>query len=109
MSPRPRNGTLDAFGRLSERAWVVTAWNPFGRLLPAAENEARHAAFAAAVRASGVRAYPAVGEACDGGWREEGLALVGIETPTAWRWAWELHQLGFFEVTRAGLGIHRAR
>jgi len=109
MSPRPRNGRLDAYGLLGERAWVITAWNPGGRLLSDAENVVRHTAFADAVRAAGVRAYPAVGEARDGGWCEEGLALVGIETPTAWRWAWELHQLGFFEVTRAGMRIHRAR
>ena len=108
-TPRPRNSALDAWGLLRERAFVVTAWNPLGRELTAAENASRHAAFAEAVRAAGVRAYPALGEACDGSWHEEGLALVGIETPTAWRWAWELHQLGFFEVTRAGLRIHRAR
>jgi hypothetical protein len=109
MSSRPGGGVLDAFGLLGECAWVVTAWNPMGRAWPETSNAARHATYAACVRAAGVRAYPAVGVACDGSWREEGLALVGIERPTAWRWAWELHQLGFFEVTRAGLRVHRAR
>ncbi len=109
VTRQPAGGVRDAFGLLAERAWVVTAWNPMGHALSASSNAARHATYAACVRAAGVRAYPAVGVACDGSWREEGLALVGIERPTAWRWAWELEQLGFFEVTRAGLRVHRAR
>lgn len=52
-------------------ATILTAWNPFGQELPAAENEALQARLHATIEKSGLRWLPARGEDPKGSWTPE--------------------------------------
>lgn len=52
-------------------ATILTAWNPFGQELPAAENEALQARLHASIEQSGLRWLPARGEDPKGSWTPE--------------------------------------
>ncbi|MFT5201435.1 MAG: hypothetical protein ACI9C1_000810 [Candidatus Aldehydirespiratoraceae bacterium] len=53
---------------------ILTAYNPAGRVIDAADNEARHDALASAL--AGNRVFPTVGSAADGTFREPGYGLL---------------------------------
>ncbi len=60
---------------LAPFAWVITAYNPGARVLPAEENRRRHEELVAAVCAW--VCWPAVGRDAEGGWQEASVAVVG--------------------------------
>ncbi len=62
--------------------YLVTAWNPGGRLLAPGENAARHRELLAALASGGLEHWPAAGYAPDESWVELGVALPGT-TPRA--------------------------
>lgn len=59
----------------AEEFGIVTAFNPIGRSLSAAENEARHARLGALLVRDGLPHLPADGLSPDGRHREEGFAV----------------------------------
>lgn len=57
----------------------VTAWNPYGRLLPCSENRQRHAQLRKLVHARSWQALEGVGQHPNNGWAgEEGLLIFGF-------------------------------
>lgn len=68
---------LDAQG--VRDAAVITAWNPYGEVLPAAENEARQSALMAELTAARLPFLPAVGKGTD--WSEPSLLVLGAGRP----------------------------
>lgn len=65
-------------------AAFVTAWNPYSRVLPEAENRQRNAQLAAAIRAAGFHCIHGIGKSPDGEWvGEESFLVPGISREAA--------------------------
>ncbi len=63
------------------RCWaVVTAWNPGSLPRTAEENAAAQLALTQAIAELGLTAWAAEGKADAGGWREESLCILDLET-----------------------------
>ena len=75
-----------------ERAAYVTAANPRSTRLGDRENEARHERLLETAAARKIRFLPAESRDLEGGWRETGLLLLGIEESAALDLARELGQ-----------------
>ncbi|MGE0800309.1 MAG: DUF3293 domain-containing protein [Lautropia sp.] len=58
-------------GNAATSATILTAWNPFGEELDAAQNDAAQSRLQAAIAASGLRSLPASGEDPRGLWAPE--------------------------------------
>nr|WP_257644316.1 DUF3293 domain-containing protein [Luteimonas salinisoli] len=73
---------------------MLSAWNPRSRPLAEALNRAADAHLAQAIRASGRRALRASAAAPDGGWREPGWLVAGIDAAALDALALRFGQLG---------------
>lgn len=73
-------------------AVFLSAENPGSVRLPAEENATRTRALRARLDAAGHAVLDGESRAADGGWREASFLVVGLDEPTATRWARELGQ-----------------
>jgi len=72
---------LKAAGTLS---WAfVTAWNPGSLPRTAEQNAAAQTELVGAVAELGFKAWPGEGKADGGGWREESLCVLGLDSASA--------------------------
>ena len=101
-------GGLSAADALAEMGsfWVVTAWNPFSEELSSAVNAGRHAKLCERLGNDGLTWLPAVGSSPDGGWAEESVAVVGIDSVAARSLGREFGQNAVFEVAAGMLRVH---
>ena len=101
-------GGLSAADALDEMGsvWVVTAWNPFSEELSSAVNAGRHAKLCERLGNDGLTWLPAVGSSPDGGWAEESVAVVGIDSVAARSLGREFGQNAVFEVAAGMLRVH---
>ena len=101
-------GGLSAADALAEMGsfWVVTAWNPFSEELSSAVNAGRHAKLCERLGNDGLTWLPAVGSSPDGGWAEESVAVVGIDSVAARSLGREFGQNAVFEVADGMLRVH---
>jgi hypothetical protein len=70
--------SLTAASGLDSSAGLITAWNPFSRVVPLAENRARQRELLARLRGRARCVFAASGIGVD--WREPGFAVFGMET-----------------------------
>ncbi|MDO4904221.1 MAG: DUF3293 domain-containing protein [Lautropia sp.] len=74
-------------------ASILTAWNPFGRELSAADNDARQRQLQAAIEASGLPWLPARGEDPSGSWQPEpGFCVFDTPPVLLDRWLVDFEQ-----------------
>jgi hypothetical protein len=90
-------------GLLPSPVTILTACDPFPRVLDAAENAARTAALVAELDAAGITHLPALGRSPDHRESEVSRALVGVDRATALRIAAAHEQLAVFEIDAAGI------
>lgn len=83
---------------------IFTACNPRGIELPAARNDARHAALCERLRAGNVAFVRTDGVSPDGTYREVGVSAA-LELPAALDLARELEQSAIYWVDASGLSI----
>jgi len=62
----------------------ITAWNPYGEPLNAADNQTAHARLVAELTDAGLHYITGIGEVSSGAWRgEESVLIVGIDESKA--------------------------
>ena len=84
VSVAPRDdGVIDGSFPLPGPASFVTAHNPWGPIIDAAENDRRHRALLADIAAHGWRWLPAVGGDPAGSHTEDGVLLLDADPPDA--------------------------
>lgn len=85
--------------------YVITAWNPEGRMLPEDENRRRSEELMRELLATGANVHEAVGESPDSGWCEASWAVTGIGRRQARRFGRTWEQDAVFEITREELRV----
>jgi len=67
----------------SVSAAFITAWNPYGKLLPAAENRERNERLRTVLMQRGLAHWPGFGEDTQGSWSgEQSFLVLGLELAT---------------------------
>lgn len=83
-----------------EPCWVITAWNPDGRVVTPTENADANLLLEADLRALESRFVPATGRAVDGSpHHEDGYLVLGIDRPTALGLGRRFQQDAVFEIS----------
>lgn len=83
-----------------EPCWVITAWNPDGRVVTPTENADANLLLEADLRALESRFVPATGRAVDGSpHHEDGYLVSGINRPTALGLGRRFQQDAVFEIS----------
>ena len=105
VPPADQGKALDLPEELQPWFVVITAFNPGSEALTDDENQARHAELWGLVRSFGDDCFPAVGRSEDGSWREESVAIVGVEEKRALALAQRFGQLAVFCVDEKGCEV----
>ena len=85
--------------RLPKRFAVVTAFNPMGRRVPAAENRLRDAALRKRLKARAIECFRVTGGSKDGSHREPGWGAVVPSPETARALAAEFDQNAYYWIS----------
>ncbi len=109
LSPRPLGTPCGAApdasslvgGLLAAPVVILTACDPYPRVLDAAENAARTAKLVARLDAARIAHLPALGRSPDHRESEVSRALLGVDRATALGIAADLEQLAVFEIDAA--------
>jgi hypothetical protein len=115
VPPADQGKALDLPEELQPWFVVITAFNPGSEALTDDENQARHAELWGLVRSHaelwnvvrsvGDDCFQAVGRSEDGSWREESVAIVGVEEKRALALAQRFGQLAVFCVDEKGCEV----